>query len=91
MRYVRFWLTAPFNDDEPEAFTGIRGQCGDSGDDPLLYDIVREGDEWVCLLWLRLSTDPNAHAKLEIARGDCFACMAAAEQHAAGCWTLVED
>jgi len=82
MRHVRFWLTAPYGSDE---LTGIRGQCGDSGDDPLLYDIVREGDAWVCLLWLHLVTDPDAHAKKEIARGDCFACMAAAERHAAGC------
>lgn len=81
MRYMRFWLTAPYGSDE---FTGLRGQYGDSGDDPLLYDIVREGDEWVCLLWLHLVTDPDAHAKREIARGDCFACMAAAELHAAG-------
>lgn len=79
-RYVRFWMTAPFDSEE---LTGLRGQCGMSGvDDVQLYDIVRDGDDWVCLLWLRLETDPDAHAKRELARGDCFACMVAAELHA---------
>ena len=79
MRYVRFWLTAPYGSEE---ITGIRGQCGETGDDPTVYEIVKEGDVWKCLLWLRLATDPDAHAFKELATGDCLTCMAAAEWHA---------
>lgn len=79
MRYVRFWLTAPYGSEE---LTAIRGQCGDTGDDPTLYEIVRDGDGWKCLKWLRLETDPDAHAFKELASGDCFACIVAAEKDA---------
>lgn len=84
-RYVRFWMTGPMTDPltGEDRLTGLRGQCGMSGDDDVqLYDIVQDGDEWVCLRWIHLETDPDAIAKKEIARGDCFACMVAAELHA---------
>lgn len=80
MRYMRFWMTGPLNSEE---LTGIRGQCGESGDDPDLYEIVRDGDEWKCLRWVHLETDPDAHAFKEIAKAaDCFTCMVAAENDA---------
>lgn len=80
-RYVRFWLTGPFNSDD---ITGMRGQYGMSGvDDVQLYEIVKEGDRWRLLRWLDLKTDPDAIAQKEIfSSEDCFACMVAAENDA---------
>lgn len=61
----------------------MRGQFGESGEDPELYDIVKEGDKWKCLRWLHLETDPDAIAHKEIASADdCFTCMVAAENDA---------
>jgi len=89
MRYIRFWLTAPYQSDE---LTGIRGQSGDTGDDPDLYEIVQQDGLWKCLKWLHLRTDPDAHAFKEIASAaDCFSCMVAAELDAQRCADDMSD
>lgn len=80
MRYVRFWLTAPYKSNE---LTAIRGQWGETGEEPELYEIYEKDGVWKCLRWLHLVTDPDAHAFKEIAStADCFSCMVAAENDA---------
>lgn len=77
MRYVRFWLTSAGRTEE---LVSIRGQYGQTEDDPQLYEISHRDGVWKCLKWIYLETDPDAHAFQEIeSAADCFSCMVAAE------------
>jgi hypothetical protein len=77
---VRFWITSSYPDGKP---VGLRGQYGDSGADVLLYDINQHDGLWKSYLWIHLETDPDAHARIQIAaHSDLFQCLAATENHA---------
>lgn len=81
MRYLRFWLTGTYPEDE---LCGLRGQYGLTGsDETILYDIDKIDDRWICQRWIHLITDPDAHAKILVwASDDVFACIMAAEMDA---------